>query len=129
MAPNFHCVKFCNFRVKQVFIKLFPLGQVKCAASYYCYCAVKYFKSLFSPKVVLPFPNDPLSHKVPLPAISAANKEVKEVMAIDSVIRAYTPKQKATIGNYALIYWGISQLEIHHVLHFVNEGRQLKKEG
>jgi len=46
---------------------------------------------------------------VPSTTISEANKEVKEVMARDSVAKKrgsyqkYTPKQKATIGNYALI--------------------------
>jgi len=47
---------------------------------------------------------------VPSTAISEANKEVEEVMARDSVAKKrgsyqkYTPKQKATIGNYTLIY-------------------------
>ena len=70
----------------------------------------KYFRaSSSSPQVALPSPNGPLSREVPSTAISAANKEVEEVMASGSVTKKrgsyqkYTAKQKATIGNYALI--------------------------
>ena len=70
----------------------------------------KYFKSSSSsPQIALPSPNGPLSHEVPSTAISAANKEVEEVIASDSIVtkkrgsyQKYTGKQKATIGNYAL---------------------------
>ena len=42
----------------------------------------KYFKaSLSSPQVILPCPDGPLSHEVPSTVISAANNEVKEVIA------------------------------------------------
>ena len=71
----------------------------------------RYFKvSSSSPQVVLPSPDGPLSHEVPSTAISEANKEVEEVMmgSRDSgkkrgSYQKYTPKQKATIGSYALI--------------------------
>ena len=47
----------------------------------------KYFRaSSLSPQVALPSPNGPLSHEVPSTAISAANKEVEEVM---ETIRPY----------------------------------------
>ena len=39
--------------------------------------------SLSSPQVTLPSPDGPLSHEVPSTAISAANKEVEEVMTRD----------------------------------------------
>ena len=70
----------------------------------------KYFRaSSSSPQVALPSPDGPLSREVPSTAISAANKEVEEVIASDSVTKKrgsyqkYTPNKKATIGNYALI--------------------------
>ena len=71
----------------------------------------RYFKvSSSSPQVVLPSPDGLLSHEVPSTAISEANKEVEEVMmgSRDSgkkrgSYQKYTPKQKATIGSYALI--------------------------
>ena len=71
----------------------------------------KYFRaSSSSPQVALPSsPNGPLSREVPSTAISVANNEVEEVIASDSVTKKrgsyqkYTAKQKATIGNYALI--------------------------
>ena len=45
----------------------------------------KYFKSSSSsPQIALPSPNGPLSREVPSTAISAANKEVEEVIASDS---------------------------------------------
>jgi len=45
----------------------------------------KYFKvTLSSPQVVLLFPNGSLPNKIPSTAISATNKEVEEVMAIQS---------------------------------------------
>ena len=55
----------------------------------------KYFKaSPLSPQVALPSLNGPLSHEIPQPVISAANKEVKEVIASDIITKreaeAYT---------------------------------------
>ena len=89
----------------------------------------KYFKSSSSKKVVLPCPNGPLSHEVPSTVISAANKEVEEVMATctDSVTKKrgaylkFTPKQKATIGNYALLNGTSAAL-----CHFIKEFPDLK---
>ena len=89
----------------------------------------KYFKSSSSKKVVLPCPNGPLSHEVPSTVISAANKEVEEVMATctDSVkkkrgaYQKFTPKQKATIGNYALLNGTSAALR-----HFIKEFPDLK---
>ena len=68
-----------------------------------------YFKSN-SP---LPCPNGPLSREVPAIAISEANKEVTKVLKDsedkDGVKRRgayqkYTPKDKAIIGNYAVMH-------------------------
>ena len=62
-----------------------------------------------SSQVALPSPNGPLSCEITSTAISEANKEVQEVIARDSITKKrrnyqkYTPKQKATIGNYVLL--------------------------
>ena len=71
----------------------------------------RYFKaSSSSPQIVLPHPDGPLSCEVPSTAISGANKEVEEVIMASrdsskkrGSYQKYTPKQQATIGNYALI--------------------------
>ena len=61
----------------------------------------------------LPSPNGPLSREVPAGAISEANKEVTKVLknseGQDGVksrgtYQKYTPKDKATIGNYAVMH-------------------------
>ena len=49
---------------------------------------LKYFRaSLLLPQVALPSPDGPLSHEVLSTAISAANKEVEEVMSNNSITK------------------------------------------
>ena len=49
----------------------------------------KYYKaSLSSPQEPLPSPDSPLSREVSSTAISAANKEVEEVMASDNITKS-----------------------------------------
>jgi len=84
----------------------------------------KFFKVTYSsPQVVLPSPDGPLSHEVPSTAIAAANKEVEKVVVEGSTTKKrgcyqkFTPKQKALIGNYALIN-GTSAAHRHYVGKF-----------
>ena len=77
----------------------------------------KYFKLVS--KNTLPSPTGNLSHTIPSSSIAAANKEVSKVLptvtehpGAQSVSSAtqhgcysnFTPKQKATIGNYAVLH-------------------------
>ena len=57
----------------------------------------KYFKaSSSSPQVALPSPDGPLSCEVPSTAISSANKEVEEMMAISD---AHITKKEEAIKS------------------------------
>ena len=78
----------------------------------------------------LPSPNGPLSREVPAITISKANKEITKVLkdskGEDGVKRReayqkYTPKDKATIGNYAVIHGTSAAL-----CHFKNKFPDLK---
>ena len=73
----------------------------------------KYFKPLS--RSSLPDPNGKLSRTIPSSSIAAANQEVSQILAAggdkdpqsaSSTTRApyakFTPKQKATVGNYAV---------------------------
>lgn len=85
-----------------------------------------YFKS----NSLLPSPNRPLLREVPAIAISGANKEVTKVLKDsedkDGVKRRgtyqkYSSKDKAMIGNYAVMHGTSAALH-----HFINKFPDLK---
>ena len=78
----------------------------------------------------LPSPNGPLSREVPAIAISKANKDIARVLKDSKdedgvkkqgTYQKYTPKDKGTIGNYAVMH-GTSTV-LHH---FKNKFPDLK---
>ena len=85
-----------------------------------------YFKPLLK-RSSLPSPNGELSHIIPSSSIAAANQEVSKVLSAISapVTRGnyakFTPKQKAAVGNYAVLHGTSAALR-----HFKTEFPELK---
>ena len=81
----------------------------------------KYFKPLS--KSSLPSPNSELSYTIPSSYIAAANQEVSKVLSAISALvtqgiyAKFTPKQKAAIGNYAVLQ-GTSTARIPQISKF-----------
>ena len=86
----------------------------------------KYFKPL-SKRSSLPSPNSELSCVIPSSSIATANQEVSKVLPAVSapVTRGnyakFTPKQKAAVGNYAVLHGTSAVLR-----HFKTEFPELK---
>ena len=85
----------------------------------------KYFKPLM--KSSLPSPIGKLSGTIPSSSIAAANLEVSKVLPAVSALVTWgnyaklTPKQKAVIGNYAMLHGTSAALN-----HFKKEFPELK---
>lgn len=85
----------------------------------------QFFKaSSKSPQVALPSPNGPLSREIPSTAICEANKEVEKTLKNEDTkkrgcYQRYDGKQKAAIGNYALVH-GTSVALRHYLSQFPN---------
>ena len=90
----------------------------------------RFFKaSSKSLQVALPSPNGLLSQEVPSTAISEANKEVEKILKNQCedarkrrCYQGYNGKQKAAIGNYALVHVSIPKITNTLSLSFIANG-------